>query len=319
MDKLAQSPVSSKDSSYYDFAELDKLRSAKGNDQAALKSAAKQFESIFTQMLLTSMRKASEVLESDSPFNSESSKFYRDMHDKQMVSSMADNGGLGLTNLIVEQLSGNNPNFKPASVLRPDGGMDGLGRIHKSSSLKFDNAEQVQMNRAPKVQNKPAEEKSSLFDDPISFIKSLLPAAQKVAENSPLQPMMLIAQAALETGWGKKVINKPDGSSSFNLFGIKAGDNWHGDKAKVQTLEYKDGVAKKENAFFRAYDSVEDSVKDYLQFVSSDDRYADAMKNAENPTKYFESLQSAGYATDPNYAKKVVKILNSDHFAKAKE
>ncbi|NQZ11838.1 MAG: flagellar assembly peptidoglycan hydrolase FlgJ [Algicola sp.] len=326
MDNFAQAQVQTakqgQNSSYYDISQLDKLRSAKPNDPEALKAAAKQFEAIFTQMLMTSMRKASEVLESDSPFNSESSKFYRDMHDKQMVSNMAANGGMGLAEVIIEQLSGTNPNFRPAAALRPDAQLNGLGRIHSASTINTpdDTDKAPQLNKeAQKAAETTKEQKTSLFDDPISFIKSLLPAAKKALAGTPLQPVMVVAQAALETGWGQKVINKKDGSSSFNLFGIKADARWEGEKTNVQTLEFKDGVAKKENAFFRAYHSFEDSVKDYANFLSSDKRYAKALENADNPAKYFESLQSAGYATDPEYAKKIVDILNSDYFADVKE
>ena len=334
MDNFAQAQFQTakqgQNSSYYDISQLDKLRSAKPNDPEALKAAAKQFEAIFNQMLMTSMRKASEVLESDSPFNSESSKFYRDMHDKQMVSNMAANGGMGLAEVIIEQLSGTNPNFRPASALRPDAGLNGLGRIYGASTINTinttgDTDKAPQLNKqsaqktAQKAQQMSKEDKTSLFNDPASFIRSLLPAAKKALAGTPLQPLMVVAQAALETGWGQKVINKKDGSSSFNLFGIKADARWAGEKTNVQTLEYKDGVAKKENAFFRAYHSLEDSVKDYANFLSSDKRYAKALENADNPAKYFESLQSAGYATDPEYAKKIVDILNSDYFADVKE
>ena len=291
------------ESSYYDFAGLDKLRSSKPDDQEALRKAAKQFESIFTQMLLTSMRQASEVLESDSPFNSQSTKFYRDMRDKQMVQNIADTGGLGLADVIVEQLSGNNPNFTPASVARPDGQLNGLGRVHRTHT-----SDAMTQTEAPKQQEK----KSQMFDSPKAFVETLLPVAEKVLANSPLKPMMLVAQAALETGWGQKVINKGDGSSSFNLFGIKADERWQGDKARVQTLEYRDGVAKKESAFFRAYQTLEQGLQDYLDFVSGNERYAQAMENADDPKRYFESLQNAGYATDPAYAKKIMGILGSD-------
>jgi flagellar protein FlgJ len=305
--------------SYYDISQLDKLRSAKPDDQEALKAAARQFESIFTQMLLTSMRKASEVLESDSPFNSQSTKFYQDMQDKQMISDMASKGGLGLADLIYKQLSGTDANYTPSSIGRADGQLNGLGRIHASSNTNSHNTNHEQQ----KVDNKTVkqtdqqtnERKSSLFDDPTSFIESLLPTAKKVLENSPLQPAMLLAQAALETGWGKKVINKTDGGSSHNLFGIKADSRWQGEKASVQTLEFKDGVAKKHNALFRAYESVEESIKDYVKFLSSNDRYSQALQNADNPKKYFESLQSAGYATDPDYANKIMKIMDSGIFA----
>lgn len=317
MDKLAlnngpqaQLDISQHKGNYYDLSELNKLRSAKADDKSALRAAAKQFESIFTQMLLSSMRKASEVLESDSPFNSQSSKFYRDMQDKQMVMDLADNGGLGLTDLIVEQLSGTNPDYKPASIVRPDANLDGMGRVYGKAN---DNVNQP----SQKTSTSPAIEqtKSQLFDSPADFVRSLLPQAEKALKGTPLKPLLLVAQAALETGWGKKVINKGDGSSSFNLFGIKADNRWQGEKANVQTLEFRDGMARKEQANFRAYGSLEESIKDYANFVTQSPRYSEAVKNAEDASKYFDSLQKAGYATDPQYANKVLGILKSEHFS----
>ena len=320
MDKLAlnnnpqaQAGISQHKGNYYDLNELNKLRSAAPDDKSALRAAAKQFESIFTQMLLSSMRKASDVLESDSPFNSQSSKFYRDMQDKQMVMDLADNGGLGLTDIIVEQLSGTSESYKPSSIVRPDANLDGMGRNLDSnrSSNGINKAEQIGQ---PKDVEQAKESKSQLFDSPKAFVESLLPVAEKALKGTPLEPMMVVAQAALETGWGKKIMNKGDGSSSFNLFGIKADNRWQGEKANVQTLEFRGGVAQKEQANFRAYGSLEESIKDYANFVTKSDRYSEAVKNADNAPKYFDSLQKAGYATDPQYANKVLGILKGEHF-----
>ena len=334
MDKLAlnnnpqaQAGISQHKGNYYDLNELNKLRSAAPDDKSALKAAAKQFESIFTQMLLSSMRKASEVLESDSPFNSQSGKFYRDMQDKQMVTDLADNGGLGLTDLIVEQLSGTSPDFKPSSIIRPDANLDGMGRNHgtnnndKSLNGSANNRPEFDIKSNAKEINQAQanhQSKSQLFDSPKAFIDSLLPVAEKALKGTPLEPAMLVAQAALETGWGKKIMNKGDGSSSFNLFGIKADNRWQGEKANVQTLEFRGGVARKEQANFRAYGSLEESIKDYANFVTKSPRYSEAVENAQDAPQYFDSLQKAGYATDPQYANKVMGILKGEHFNEAK-
>jgi flagellar protein FlgJ len=269
------------------------------------------------------------------------------MHDQQLVSNIAQTGGLGLADMIMEQIGGTNPNFKPASVLRSNGNLGQAGEKllgNQTKGVDFNLPQAMPLgqkqqglstqglalptgravqsaartNQTAEVNASQRAEKDSLFDSPVNFVKSLLPHAQKIAGHKGMEPLMLVAQAALETGWGKKVINKADGSSSHNLFGIKADARWQGEKAKVQTLEYKDGVAKKENAFFRAYDSVQESIKDYVDFLSSDPRYKKAMDNVKDPAKYFNALQSAGYATDPDYAKKIVNILNGKVFAQAK-
>lgn len=289
-------------SNYHDLSELDRLRqqSKNGQDKEALRAAAKQFESVFMKMLLSSMRQASEVLESDSPFNSQSSKFYRDMHDQQLAMNLAETGSLGLADLIVQQLSHDDTGYKPASILRSDGNLTSKSTATTKSPTAFS------------VEN--PSEKQALFDSPGEFIQELLPVAEDVAKDAGIDPMIMVAQAALETGWGSKVINKENGTSSHNLFGIKADHRWDGEKAKVQTTEYREGVRLQSAAYFRAYDSVEDSMRDYVGFLQSDPRYKQALDNGKDPAKYFESLQSAGYATDPNYANKVISIMSGDTF-----
>lgn len=286
-------------SNYHDLSELDKLRqqSKNGQDKEALRAAAKQFESVFMKMLLSSMRQASEVLEADSPFNSQSSKFYRDMHDQQLSMNLAETGSLGLADLIVQQLSHDDSGYKPASVLRSDGDLSKPVSATKS---------------AASFSASPSEEKQALYNSPGEFVEKLLPVAEDVAADTGIDPMIMVAQAALETGWGSKVINKESGESSHNLFGIKADHRWDGEKAKVQTTEYREGVRLQSSAYFRAYDSVEESMRDYVGFLQSDPRYKSALENGNDPAKYFESLQSAGYATDPNYAKKVISIMSGD-------
>jgi flagellar protein FlgJ len=151
------------------------------------------------------------------------------------------------------------------------------------------------------------------FSSPTAFVKSLMPVAEKWAEQlNGLDPKALVAQAALETGWGKHIINKSDGQSSFNLFNIKADHRWGGDKASVQTLEYIQGNPIKQQANFRAYNDIEHSFSDYAQFIQNSARYAPALDKASDPTQYIEQLQQAGYATDPEYANKIKRIMASD-------
>jgi flagellar protein FlgJ len=142
-----------------------------------------------------------------------------------------------------------------------------------------------------------------------TFVEKLTPYAQKAAAALGVQPEALLAQAALETGWGKLQTKMADGSPSFNLFNIKADKRWNGDKATVSTLEYRDGVPVRENASFRAYESYEQAFDDYARFIQQNGRYQDALKNASDSKKYLQGLQEAGYATDPEYANKILNVL----------
>ena len=150
--------------------------------------------------------------------------------------------------------------------------------------------------------------------DPVAFIQSLLPAAQKAAASLGLEPLALIAQAALETGWGQRMFKNTTGQNSNNLFGIKAQANWQGQVAVVDTLEYREGVAQKEKARFRAYESAEHSLNDYVALIQSNPRYQAALSVASDTKAYFQRLQAAGYATDPNYAQKILSVLDGSSF-----
>ncbi|MCY1392401.1 Peptidoglycan hydrolase FlgJ [compost metagenome] len=136
----------------------------------------------------------------------------------------------------------------------------------------------------------------------------MLPMAERAAKRIGVDPRFLVAQAALETGWGKSLIVRGDGSSGHNLFGIKAGASWNGDSAKSLTSEYENGRKVREVASFRAYDSFEQSFQDYVSFLQNNDRYQDALDSAHKPEQFMKELQQAGYATDPQYARKVSQI-----------
>ena len=126
-----------------------------------------------------------------------------------------------------------------------------------------------------------------------------------------VDPQVLVAQAALETGWGRGISRHPDGRSSNNLFGIKAGSDWQKETVSVPTLEFRDGVAVRERASFRSYDSIAASFQDYVQFLKNNPRYKEALVHAGDPQRFSNALQEAGYATDPQYAAKIHNVLNS--------
>lgn len=154
---------------------------------------------------------------------------------------------------------------------------------------------------------------SSTFDgSPEQFVSALMPVAETISAKLGVDSRVLLSQAALETGWGEKVIHHADGSSSFNFFNIKADSNWRGAVVTVPTVEYRDGVAVREQAAFRAYNSPQESFSDYAQLISNNPRYQHALASAADPRAYVQALQRAGYATDPHYAQKVLSVLASD-------
>lgn len=148
------------------------------------------------------------------------------------------------------------------------------------------------------------------FKSPEEFVQYVLPYAEKAANDLGVSPLVLVAQAALETGWGKAVTRHPDGSSSFSLFNIKADKRWGGDHVVKSTLEYNNGFAKHEKAAFRSYDSYADSFSDYVDFLRTNSRYVNALDNQGDDALFIKDLHKAGYATDPEYANKILDILN---------
>ena len=310
--------------------------------KAALQEAAQQFEAIFMKMLLKSMRKAQDVLESDSPFNSESTKFYRDMHDQQMAVELSSNGTLGLSELIVRQLGGDN-NFTPSSVLRNDGNLEQIKKSVKQATLQSQtnsetdlspfsllptstNSENIQHNGSINTVNvtktpfaiggvnqtdKSVNFSSPSFNEPKDFVSALIEPAKLVQEKIGVPFQVIIAQAALETGWGQKIIQDQNGNSSNNLFNIKADKRWAGDKITKDTLEFEQGTMVKKSEPFRMYQSLSDSIDDYINFLTDNERYKEALQNPSNVEHFVHSLQKAGYATDPQYATKIMATLRT--------
>ncbi|MNM32415.1 Peptidoglycan hydrolase FlgJ [compost metagenome] len=146
------------------------------------------------------------------------------------------------------------------------------------------------------------------FSSADEFVNTMLPMAKEAADRIGVDPRYLVAQAALETGWGKSVMRAQDGSSSHNLFGIKASSNWQGNSARAITSEFRNGEMVKETAEFRSYDSYKDSFHDLVTLLQTNNRYQDVLKSADNPEQFVRELQKAGYATDPDYASKISQI-----------
>ncbi len=282
---------------YTDFNGLAKLKTeAQKDSQVALKEVAKQFESIFINLALKSMRDAKL---SDGILDSDQSKFFQEMYDQQLSVHLSGDPGIGLADLIVRQLSKD----KPQENLQ---GMD----------LNAYRSNPVEASSRKTEKAKPLTELKSDVNMPINseeqFVDRLWPYARQAAGELGVEPKVLLAQAALETGWGRFVINNTEGQSSFNLFNIKADKSWHGDKTIETTLEFDQGVAKKVQAGFRVYDSYQQSFQDYVQFIKSNPRYSVALQQAGNSESYVKALQQAGYATDPDYAEKIMQIYHDE-------
>ncbi len=304
---------------YTDFSGLNEMRAqARVDPQASLKQVAKQFEGIFIQMMLKSMRDASM---GDAIFDSDQSELYRDMFDKQVALNMANSKGIGIAESLVRQLGKNTEdNNKPETfMIKPAVHNETLinGKMLPLSMRRLnivDNTSVPGLSKNELPALKPVQDKTE-FKSPEEFTNHIMPYAQKAAKELGVSPLVLVAQAALETGWGKAVTRHQDGSSSFNLFNIKADKRWDGEHIIKSTLEYDNGLAKYEKASFRAYDSYADSFNDYVDFLRTNTRYGDALRNQSsqgNDQLFIQDLHKAGYATDPDYADKVIDILNRE-------
>lgn len=280
---------------YADFHGLAQLKAKAGgggtSEQEALSEAARQFESIFMKMMLKSMRDT--VPESDL-INNDKTRFYQSMYDDQISLDLTKRGNLGLANMIIQQLGG-------------------TGNLEQEKNGKVLN--DYRAIALPALQRSKINPTKEAINSPEQFVEKLWEHAKTAAEELGVNPKVLLAQSALETGWGKHVISARNGESSHNLFGIKASHGWQGKSVSVPTVEYDNGIAVKRQAAFRAYDSFEDSFKDYVQFLKQNPRYQQALTKVDSNEGFVKGLQKAGYATDPAYAKKIISILNNDQLS----
>jgi len=212
-----------------------------------------------------------------------------------------------LADIIVKQMGQSEDSYLPASVIRSDGNLNSLNR---DRVVAVEQAQETVLASESKGVKSAA--KDSMFDTPEDFVETLRPYAEQVAEEYGMDAKAIIAQAAVETGWGKFVIHNADGESSHNLFGIKANSKWEGEQAVVDTLEFNSGIPQKQKAAFRSYASLEEAVNDYGRFITTQPRYQQAVEQASDAHSYTRELQSAGYATDPNYASKIMAVYHSD-------
>ncbi|HIP53373.1 MAG TPA: flagellar assembly peptidoglycan hydrolase FlgJ [Chromatiales bacterium] len=273
---------------YTDFEGITRLKSQARDDAGGtLDEVARQFESLLLGQMLKSMRQASL---GEGLLDNDQTLFYRDMYDKQLAIHMAESGGIGLAEAIKRQLGGAVP-----SVNDP-------GAVEKTDASAKEPGFSMPTKANDAIRHEPE------FKSPEDFIRHLRPLAEKAAAELGVKAGGLLAQAALETGWGKGVIRHADGTSSHNLFNIKADRRWQGARVLHTTLEVEHGIPVRQQAAFRAYDSFDESFRDYVDFLKSNPRYREALQAASDPARYFRHLQEAGYATDPRYAEKVLDV-----------
>lgn len=298
---------------------MESLR-AKGRegDPEALKEVARQFESMFVHQMFKQMRSSNEVFGKDSYFSSDETKFHQEMLDQQMSLELTKGQGLGMAEMLYRQMSsayGKHLNAPADSGAEADSPpvSGGLFRNENLGSTSY-SAPSASASATPPAASI-VERESSLGDTPQDFVQRIRPHAEAAAQQLGVKPESLVAQAALETGWGQHVIHGRDGKNSHNLFNIKADERWNGDRVNVSTLEYRDGLPQMERADFRDYPDYEQSFADYVDFLQNSPRYQEALKSGQDPERYAEALQEAGYATDPAYAEKIKSLLRSGPLA----
>jgi peptidoglycan hydrolase FlgJ len=274
---------------FADFQGIAALKNdAKAHAPTALKEAARQFESLFTQMLLKSMREANKSFGEDSLFGSDQADMYQDMFDDQIAMQMSKGKGLGLADMLVRQLQGGSLSAAPAAQVS--------ARTEAAAAT----------SATQDTGHGPGPIATSKED----FLRKLRPHAEQAAREIGVDPDALLAQAALETGWGRSMPSNAQGGSSFNLFGIKAGSQWSGATVNVPTLEFESGVPVRKVERFRAYESPADSFRDYAALIRDSARYANARGAGDNVEAFATALQQGGYATDPHYAQKIAAVAS---------
>jgi len=288
---------------YTDFQSFaDMRREAREETPEAIKKTAKQFESLFIQMMLKSMR---DTLPEDGMFNSKQQGMYQDMMDKQLSLNLSMGKGVGLADVIERQLSRQSSNYHPPREL--------VDYFNRPATQAAKPVAQTSPMENPYSEISPTQLNATPIDDsywqqPEEFVNDVWSHAVKAGNELGVDPEVLIAQSALETGWGKYSRHFDNGENSYSLFGIKANAGWQGKRIFVSTLEFKDGTMQREQANFRAYDSIGDAFEDYVSFIQDNPRYQQALEKGYNPKAYAEELQKAGYATDPDYAAKIERI-----------
>ena len=294
-----------------DLGALASLRaSARGQDPETVRKAAQQFEALFTQQLLKSARAANL---GDDVLGGGQTEFYQDMFDQQMALHLSSGKGMGLADVLVRQMLGADASnassvskgraftdYQPVTALARDASQMRQARVAAANSA-------TTVLVAPQA------------TDARAFVDQVLPHAQRAAQKLGVPAEAIVAQAALETGWGRHVPRHADGTPSFNFFGIKAGAGWDGARLEKTTHEHLGGRMQTVTAAFRSYGSIGEAFDDYAQFLQTNPRYAEALRQGGDGEGFARGLQEAGYATDPRYANKLLKLMSGESISRVGE
>ncbi|PLR27036.1 flagellar assembly peptidoglycan hydrolase FlgJ [Pantoea endophytica] len=280
----------------YDSRSLNDLkREAAADPKGKAMQVAKQVEGMFVQMMMKSMRAA---LPQDGLLSNDQTRLFTSMYDQQIAQDIGKRG-LGMADIIVKQMQPAQEPDETAGTVPMK-----LDNSFIYSNLPSNQLEQMVRKAVPRLPVSP----SSLPSDSNDFIAQLAQPAQVASQQSGIPHHLILAQAALESGWGQRQILTRDGKPSYNVFGIKASGDWKGETTDIMTTEYEGGAAKKVRASFRVYGSYMEALSDYVKLLSNNPRYA-AVANAPSAEQGARALQAAGYATDPNYAQKLVGMI----------
>lgn len=285
-------------SAAWDAQSLNELKAKAGQDPAAnIRPVARQVEGMFVQMMLKSMR---EALPKDGIFSSDSTRLYTSMYDQQIAQQMTAGKGLGLAEMMVKQMT--EGQAQPA---------DDAPQVPMKFSLETVTSYQNQA--LTQLVRKAIPRATESNDEPLSgdskdFLAQLSLPAKLASQQSGVPHHLILAQAALESGWGQRQILREDGEPSYNVFGVKATASWKGPVTEITTTEYENGEAKKVKAKFRVYSSYLEALSDYVALLTRNPRYA-AVTTAATAEQGAVALQNAGYATDPNYARKLTSMI----------
>ncbi|MFA1687687.1 flagellar assembly peptidoglycan hydrolase FlgJ [Achromobacter dolens] len=307
--------LGSRQDSVFDMGRLSDLKRDVTKDPAnpgteQQKQVAKQFEALFLQMMLKRMREATPK---EGLFDSQQTQMLQSMADEQLALHLAT-PGIGLSQSILAQMQQGKPGDLPAEAVQ---------RLGQGTDLDFQTGGSRQVSalmdlmRNNRASDRALAAAEGAPEHVINFVSKMSRAATLASQQSGVPARLIMGQAALESGWGQREIKHEDGRTSYNLFGIKAGPSWKGKVVNVLTTEYEGGVAKKVTQPFRAYSSYEESFADYARLIGTSPRY-ESVTQARNEIEAARRIQSSGYATDPQYAQKLIGVMSQLRGAAAK-